>query len=156
MKKKTPAQECEEIRKKCVTIAKHIARLVVGEKCEHCGRTKAQGWQMHGAHIYPEGVYKGMSADIDNILCLCAQCHTGGFWKNSNKKSWHEDPMYFADWFREKYPERAKLLKERSLTTISLYKQFWEEKLEKLKGIEKMLLKIQKEKNVTRDERDGI
>ena len=101
-------------RKKCVERAKKEAKELVDYICEHCGRSKKQGWQMHGSHIYSEGVYKSMSADIDNILCLCATCHTGGFFGGSNKPSWHEDPIYFADWFLKKYPERAKKLKIRA------------------------------------------
>src|SRR3990167_2866367 len=101
-------------RKKCVTLAKVEAKERDGWICQHCGRSKAQGYQMQGSHVYPEGVYKSMSADADNILCLCAGCHTGGFRANNNTKSWHGDPVYFADWFREKYPELYQTLKLRS------------------------------------------
>ena len=103
MKKRSPIYW----RKKCLTLAKDEAKKRAGYKCEHCGRTKEQGWQMHGSHIYSEGVYKSMSADADNILCLCATCHTGGFFGGSLKPSWHEDPIYFSNWFNEKYPELA-------------------------------------------------
>lgn len=123
----------EQIRKKCVILAKRIAVMLAGEKCEHCPRTKAQGWQMHGSHIYPEGVYKSMSADVDNILCLCATCHTGGFWKNSHKPSWHEDTVYFVDWFKNKYPERYEALKIKSGQSIQCDEYFWKKKLEILK-----------------------
>ena len=107
MKKKTQ----EWFRKKCVEIAKRKAKERVKYVCEHCGRKKSNGWQMHGSHIYSEGCYKSMSAEVDNILCLCATCHTGGFFGGSNKPSWHEDPVYFVDWFNNKYPERALKLK---------------------------------------------
>src|SRR3990167_4049610 len=70
-------------RKKCVEIAKKKAKELVNYTCEHCGRTKKDGWQIHGSHIYSEGVYKSMSADVDNILALCATCHTGGFFGGS-------------------------------------------------------------------------
>ncbi len=125
----------ERLRKRCVTLAKKIARLKAKEICEHCGKRKQDGWQMHGSHIYPEGVYKSMSADVDNIICLCAICHVGGFWKNSKNPSWHEDPVYFVDWFKKKYPKRAKRLKQQTRTIVVCDMQYWEDKLEELKVI---------------------
>lgn len=86
--------------------------------CLHCGRSKEQGYQMHGSHIYPEGVYLSMSAEVDNILTLCAKCHVGGgAWKNKSIPSWHEDPVYFADWYREKFPELYLKLRKMSQTS---------------------------------------
>ena len=96
MKKKTN----EWHRKKCVARAKEEAKKRAGYKCEKCGRSKEQGYQMHGSHIYPESIYKSMSAEVSNILCLCALCH----W------DWHENPLAAADWFKKKYPELAKKL----------------------------------------------
>lgn len=104
-------------RKKCVVWAKTEAKRLAGYKCEHCGRSKEQGWQMHGSHIYPEGTYISMSADVDNILCLCAQCHTGGIGGvhgRSKTPSWHGDPVYFGDWFATNYPKRKEVLKKRA------------------------------------------
>jgi hypothetical protein len=129
----------EKLRKKAVTLAKFIARKLAGEKCEYCGRTKKEGWQMHGSHIYPEGVYRSMSALVDNILCLCATHHTGGFWKNATEPSWHEDPIHFARWFNEKYPERAERLRLRSKEHIQADRYYWEEVLGELKQMEKNL-----------------
>ena len=94
---------------------------------------------MQGSHIHPEGVYKSMSADPDNILCLCAKCHTGGFWKNSNEPSWHEDTVYFVDWFEKNYPERDKELKERKKHTVNCDEYYWDNKLKELKQIWKSL-----------------
>ena len=99
-------------RKKCVEIAKTQAKERDNWTCQHCGRTKAQGWQMQGSHILPEGTYVSMSADIDNILCLCVACHTGGSFLRG--KSWHGDPLYFAEWFNEKYPGKHQELRERA------------------------------------------
>src|SRR3990167_7895746 len=91
-------------RKKCVAWAKTKAKERDGWKCLHCGRTKEQGWQMHGSHILPEGTYISMSADPENILTLCAKCHTGGMWKNAKEPAWHTDPVYFGRWTEEKFP----------------------------------------------------
>lgn len=59
---------------------------------------------MHGSHNKSEGLYKSMSADMDNILTLCAICH---FW-------WHENPLDSARWFKEKYPNLEKILRIRA------------------------------------------
>ena len=139
-KKLTIQQLTEKARKKAVTLAKKIAVLLDKEICQHCGRSKLDGWQMHGSHIYPEGVYKSMSADVDNILCLCATCHTGGFWKNSQKPSWHEDPCYFVFWFDRKYPERSENLRLRSQVPKSCDLMFWQDKYQDLKDQLKKLL----------------
>lgn len=132
---KSKKNESEVMRKRCVELAKKIARVSVGEICEHCGKRKIDGWQMHGSHIHPEGVYKSMSADVDNILCLCASCHTGGFWKGSKKPSWHEDPIYFSDWFKKKYPERYRELEKRKRQSIQCDLYYWTTKLTELKKI---------------------
>lgn len=84
---------------KAVDEAKLIAKLRAGYKCEKCPKTKEDGWQMHGAHIIPVG-YNGTAADPDNILCLCATCHSMG------KDSSHQNPIPFSNWFNEKFPGR--------------------------------------------------
>ncbi len=104
---------------------------MVGYKCEHCGRSKEQGWRMEGSHIYPEGVYKSISADVDNILCLCSACHN---LPSENRPTWHNDPIYFGDWFRNKYPERYEVLKERARKSQQADLWFWEQKWKELNG----------------------
>ena len=137
-KEPTTAQLATKLRKKCVELAKHKARELVGDKCEHCGRSKAEGWQMHGSHIYSEGAYVSMSADVDNILCLCAMCHTGGMFRGGRTKMlcWHSDPVYFGNWFDNKYPKRAKILKERARKSQQADLWFWEQKWKSLNGKE--------------------
>ena len=122
----------EWFRKKCVVLAKIEAKKLVNYRCEHCGRTRDKGWQMHGSHIKPEGTYKSMSADVDNILCLCARCHTGGMWKNSKEPSWHTDPLYMAEWFNKKYPGRYLMLTKRA-QNIQVVN--WEKKYAEMKSI---------------------
>ena len=103
-------------RKKCVTWAKTKAKERDGYQCQHCPRNKVQGWQIHGSHILPEGTYPLMSAEPYNIIALCADCHTGGSfpgaYAHSVKKSWHNHPLYFAEWFEKKWPGRYKELNE--------------------------------------------
>src|SRR3990167_709233 len=112
IKRKLKKRSSTYFRKKCVQWAKIQAKERVGYVCEHCGANKAQGKQMHGSHILSEGTHPNMSDKPENILCLCADCHVGGFWKNSKRPSWHDDPMYFGDWFNKKWPGRYQALLE--------------------------------------------
>lgn len=115
-------------RKKCVQWAKEKAKERDGFICLHCGRKKEDGWQMHGSHILPEGVYVSMSADPENIICLCATCHNGGPWANNRNRSWHGDPLYFSDWFRNKWPGRyEKLLEKAQPLKVINWEEKWKE-----------------------------
>lgn len=84
-------------RKKAVELAKKIAKERDGYQCQKCPRNKAQGWQMHGAHIMPE-TWQATCADPENIITLCAACHSMG------GNSAHQNPIKFGRWFDEKYP----------------------------------------------------
>lgn len=130
LKKKAKKYTSSYFRKECVKLAKIIAKKRDSWKCLYCGRTKAEGWQIHGSHILPEGTYVYMSADPENIIALCSRCHVGGVWKNSKEPSWHEDPIYFAKWFEEKWPGKYEALRAKNSTIKSVN---WEEKLKELK-----------------------
>lgn len=123
---------------KCIELAKKIVRMKANYKCAYCGLGEPR-YRTHGSHIYGVGAYPDMSADLDNILCLCATHHIGGYWKNSKEVSWHESPMEMTEWFREKYPERHRQLKIRTQTII---KNNWEEKLRGLREIFKKLEEV--------------
>jgi len=125
MKKLTPQQKKTKLRKNCVQTAKAIVKHMNGYRCEKCG-VSGQIKQLQGSHIYPEGRYSSMSADLDNILCLCAGCH---MWSSD---SWHENPLEASEWFRKKYPKRYETLKKRSRITQKIN---WENKLGELKSI---------------------
>lgn len=118
MKKKTPTW----YRKKCVEIAKRLAKERDGYRCQRCPRDASQGYQMHGSHVYPEGSYHGMSAMVENIKCLCAQCHM----------DWHENPIEARDWFARTFPKRYARLKMLSRQTI---KVDWEKQFEIMKNL---------------------
>jgi len=92
-------------RKKCVARAKEEAKARAGYTCERCGRSKKQGYAMHGSHILPEGAYISMSADSDNILCLCYLCHF---------QWWHKNPLEASAWFKEKYGSLYTTLRKRA------------------------------------------
>lgn len=118
------------IRKKCVNLAKQIVRKKNNYTCQYCGR-KEPVIKTHGSHIYSEGQYRSMSADLDNILCLCFTHHLGTW--NKSEPSWHNNPIEMIEWFNKKFPKLAKKLKERKQKIVTCDYQFWENKLEELK-----------------------
>lgn len=125
--------------KKCSTLAKLIARKLKNFTCEYCERQEPD-IQTHGSHIYNEGVHESMCADVDNILCLCATHHmAAGYWNRADHWSWHNSPAEAMDWFREKYPERAEILKLRAREIKTCDLIFWEKKWIELKAIEESL-----------------
>lgn len=97
-------------RKKCVERAKRLAKERDNWICQRCGKDGKNGYQIHGSHIFSEGRYHGLSANILNIKALCAQCH---MW-------WHENPIDAVNWFKERFPERYKKLLILSRTTIQI------------------------------------
>jgi hypothetical protein len=78
-----------------------------------------------------------MSADLDNILCLCFTHHLGTW--NAKEPSWHSNPLEMTEWFREKYPERYQALKQRSWGNEQADEQFWRKKLKELEEIKQIL-----------------
>jgi len=122
----------EVVRKKCVELAKKIVRRQHNYTCEFCGK-REPNVKTHGSHIFSEGIYRSMSADLENILCLCFTHHLGGW--NAKEPSWHKNPIEMTDWFKEKFPARYKTLKEKSRSSVQCDLSFWENKLKKLQQI---------------------
>ena len=118
-------------RNKCVVIAKLLARARDNDTCQFCGKSKGQGYVIHGSHVLPEGTYKSMSADVDNIIALCAVHHLSGAnpRMGSKEPSWHGDPLYFAEWFNKKYPGRHQELRIRAQVMKIVN---WEQKYKEL------------------------
>lgn len=125
----------ERLRKKCVERAKKIVKKKAGYKCAYCGQYK-EGAGLHGSHVLSEGIYKSMSADLDNIIALCAIHHMSGYWNLSNKWSWHGTPLEAVKWFQEKYPDQYKELIRRSQKSVQADEYYWKQKWEYLKGID--------------------
>lgn len=116
-------------RKRSVTLAKKIARHEANYTCAYC-KKREPNIRTHGSHIYAEGKNPNMSADVDNIMCLCASHHaiipgrTPGSW------NWHAYPGESWEWFMENYPELHQELRARSQ---KIYKVNWEKKFLELK-----------------------
>lgn len=137
MKKKTK-NKSEVLRKRCVKLAKEISKIEAGYKCAYCGRGKPDV-AVHSHHIYNEGRYRAMSADVDNLICVCYYHHNPQW--NTKEPSFHRTPREMNDWLDEKYPERMKALKERTKQSILADEVYWSKKLIELKE------KIKKYKN---------
>jgi len=132
-KKKTEQQLKEQMRKRCVRLAKDISKKRDGYKCCYCGVGSPQR-RMHSHHIFHEGLYRSLSAEPDNLITLCASHHQGGLWMRSNDGfNFHNSPRESTEWVKEKYPERYEDLKNRRPIVCTI--QFWEEKMKKLKSI---------------------
>jgi hypothetical protein len=81
-----------------------------------------------------------MSADLDNIICLCAKHHLVGTWNRASTDfNWHGSPKEAIDWFKKKWPALDERLHQRSLIKQHLDIKFWENKMEELKNIEEIL-----------------
>lgn len=119
LRKQAKAHTSSWYRKKCVEQAKIKAKERDGYVCQRCGRSAKEGYQIDGSHIKNEGLHHSMSADLNNIIAKCAQCH---MW-------WHAEPSASGKWFRDKYPELAKILDERARVP---FKVDWKKRYEEL------------------------
>lgn len=67
-------------------------------RCEKCGKRD----NLQCAHIFGR-TYNNTRWDLDNLLCLCADCHINFA---------HKQPILFAEWVRKHLgEERYELLK---------------------------------------------
>lgn len=67
-----------------------------------------------------------MSADPDNLICVCYTHHIGGY--NAKEPSFHANPMEMADWWQENNQELHKELRERTRTSHVCDLYFWQQK----------------------------
>ncbi len=82
-------------------LARKATLLRDGNKSVKSGLTE----NLNTAHIYPKGKYTRLRWDLDNLLTLTWNEHLN--WA-------HKNPLEFAEWFNNFYPERAKSLKLKS------------------------------------------
>ena len=134
MTKKKIVQDNRYWRKRSSTLAKKIVRHKADYICAYCGEGEPNR-RTHGSHIFAEGVNKNMSADLDNILCICGVHHLAhASWNKANDWSWHGTPAESILWFKRKYPQRWERLKDRS---NSHYKVNFEDRFKRLTVIAK-------------------
>ncbi len=109
-------------KNKAINLAKKIVRERINE-CERCGKKSGK---FDGAHILPVR-YAATAAEIDNILCLCAGCHT------FSNDSCHRNPVSFTRWLDSYAPGRYERLLEKVRSTTQLSAEDWKLKYEALK-----------------------
>ena len=119
---KVSKKERTRWKNKAITLAKKIVREKINE-CEWCGKKNAK---FDGAHIIPIR-FSATAADIDNILCLCAGCHT------LSKNSCHENPVLFTRWLDVYAPGKFEALWEKAKQITDITAVEWKEKYEALK-----------------------
>lgn len=110
VKKKKKVTPAPKLRKKCIELAKKIAKTRDGYKCQRCGKTKEAGWKIDGSHVHPVGLDGRLAADPINIKALCAGCHM----------KWHEDPVTMGRWYIEMFPDRVWYLNQERLANRKL------------------------------------
>lgn len=129
MARKRKKKDNEYWRKKAVTLAKRLARERDNFTCRYCGKSEPL-ISTHGSHVFAEGIYKSMSADVDNIICLCASHHAIVPGRRINGWNWHAAPAEAIIWFQGKFPELWQTLKER---TQKNYQVDFQKKYEELR-----------------------
>ena len=136
MKKKLKTRSSTYYRKKCVIWAKLEARKRDNDTCQYCGRSKSQGYAIHGSHILPEGAYPLVSAEPYNIIALCSTHHLSGANPRMGNKepSWHSHPLFFTDWFNKKWPDRYKELQDMD-KEANRHIVNWEKRYEEIKSL---------------------
>jgi len=97
------AGERTKLNKKLDTLAKTAAKERDDYTCQRCGKQE-RGSIMHGSHVYPVSSGNLLRWDIMNIKALCYGCHL---------QWWHLNPLEAAEWFNDKFPERAKYLQSK-------------------------------------------
>ena len=140
-KPKTPQQLKETMRKRAVAMAKEINKILAGYLCEYC-HTGKPFKRVESHHIFNEGHHISMSADPDNMICLCSLHHGNGrFVARSGTFGFHRTPAEAMEWFKEKHPERYQSLKERTWKSETCTIEYWKEKIVELSEIIKNINK---------------
>ena len=122
-----------QIYKKCLKLAKDIAKIRDKYTCQRCWAKT----NIHWSHIINEARDHRLAINPDNIKALCYNCHLGRR---------HKDPIMASEWFNEKFPWRYDKLRKlhieyQKLWNISL--SWYEEQLSILTERHKSLLKLQ-------------
>lgn len=71
-------------------------------RCQKCGKYVDSHPDRQPSHVCPKSRSYLLRFDHNNVKTLCASCH----------REWHDYPRR-ADWFDNKFPERAKYIDER-------------------------------------------
>jgi len=92
--------------------------------CQKCGK-HVEGQNAHISHVIPKSKGYALRWDLKNLKVLCFNCHIN---------IWHKNPLEAWEWFKGKFPERAKYLEEHKNDMIPGHErdEFIESKLKEL------------------------
>lgn len=112
----------KQLYKKCLDLAKTVAKERDWYTCQWCGSKSNIQW----SHIINEARDHRLAIDSENIIALCYHCH---LWL------WHKDPILAAKRFNSKFPWKYNKLQKQHIKNGTLWSisiLFYEEQLEKL------------------------
>jgi len=119
-KKKTALKKCDDEWKRQIKERANWA-------CEHCGRSKAAGFQVHAHHLIHRNRHF-FRHNLNNGICLCATCHALG-----GNFSAHCTPWTFDEWLKKAKPEQWAWFEKNRYKTFPGLKIDYEAVLETLK-----------------------
>ena len=85
-----------DAKKELDVLARQVVFARDGKQCQRCGAWNGLQW----AHIRSRR-YLSTRWRLENSILLCSGCHL----------FWHANPLAAVEWFRDKFPERANLLR---------------------------------------------
>lgn len=91
--------------------------------CQRCGK-HTEGSDCHASHVIPVSRGNALAFEPLNMKILCFHCHIN--W-------WHKEPTASGDWFKKKFPERWKYLKEHRNDKVHWKRHHYEEMIEEVK-----------------------
>lgn len=111
-------------------IAADLAREIwrMKGKCENCQKTKADGWQLHGAHILGVGAHIRVCSDLRNGFSLCASCH----------RYFEDNPFDFVEFVNGSWAEKY-MTTLRRLARPGGPKISWDDRIDFLKEIRRAI-----------------
>ena len=93
-----------KIKKKKDDILREKILVRDNRTCQWCGKENLIGRNCQMSHVYSKGAHPELRHDPLNVKILCYHCHF---------QKWHKDPDIAIDWFKSKFPERYKYLREK-------------------------------------------
>lgn len=110
-------------RQKLIKKLDDLVRKIVLERDKKCVRCGSQS-NLQLSHV-DSRANMGLRWDPLNLKILCVGCHL--YW-------WHKEVRKAGEWFKDKYPERAKYLEEKEHEVRSYKVYELEELYEQLKS----------------------
>ena len=123
-------QTATQVYKRCLAIAKTIAKERDGYICQRCGKAKSEGYKIDASHVIPNTPKdRVLAVEPENIKALCAGCH---------KFYWHLSPVESGLWFVEKFPDRWERIKHlRKTQPKKKGIKFWKAKKKELEELKR-------------------